>query len=64
MTQAGTMRTIAIAVAIVVLGGCAQLKKMSNQPGAMTGASASAEQRPEWLRDPARGEYPYNPKGW
>ena len=33
-----------------------------NRPLATDGASSTLEdRRPDWQRDPARGEYPYNP---
>ena len=51
------MKELVLVIAIVVLAGCAQV--------AASGAtSASDTARPDWLRDPARGEYPYSPKGW
>ena len=51
------MKTIAFAIAAIVLAGCAQF--------AASGATSSTDPaRPDWLRDPARAEYPYSPKGW
>lgn len=39
-------------IALVTLAGCANLDVGFNR------------QRPDWLRDPAHGEYPYNSRGW
>ena len=42
-------------------GACGQL----TPPPAARGASAVTDSdNPDWLRDPARGQYPYSPKGW
>ena len=59
------MKRLAIAIALLVLGGCAQLKENFNTSFAAGGASSFSDTgHPDWLRDPARGEYPYSPKGW
>ena len=42
--------TLAVAVAAALLAGCALAPAVSDA------------ERPSWLRDPARGEYPYNPR--
>jgi len=58
-------KALAIAVAIAVLAGCAQVRGTPGQPVAVGGASEEENaKRPHWLRDPARGEYPYSPRGW
>lgn len=50
-----------VAIGLVTLAGCAQLP----EPSAAGGASYQADgQRPDWLRNPGRNEYPYNPRGW
>ena len=52
-------------VALVALAGCANLKDQFHPPFAAAGGSALTDSgRPDWLRDPARGEYPYSPRGW
>jgi hypothetical protein len=59
------MKKLAIAIALVAPAGCAQLKDTFNQPFAANGASALTDNgHPDWLRDPARGDFPYHPKGW
>ena len=57
------MKKVAIAIAIIILGGCAQLQATPSRSAA-AGATAGDEPRPDWLRDPARGEFPYNSRGW
>ena len=58
------MKTVALAIALIALAGCAQLKETFDGFPAASGASLASDERPDWLRDPARGEYPFNPKGW
>ena len=58
------MKIVALAIALVVLAGCAELKATSDGSLAASGASLASDERPDWLRDPARGEYPYNRRGW
>lgn len=48
------MKTLALAIALVALVGCAKLNSTVD----------GSDERPDWLRDPARGEYPHNPRGW
>ncbi|HEV3008843.1 MAG TPA: hypothetical protein VGX52_07410 [Burkholderiales bacterium] len=51
--------------AVAALAGCADYEVGFNRSTAPDGASSALEdRRPDWLRDPARGEYPYSPKGW
>ena len=57
------MKKVAIAIAIIIQGGCAQLQATPSRSAA-AGATAGDEPRPDWLRDPARGEYPYSHQGW
>jgi hypothetical protein len=52
-----TKLATAFAIAVAALAACAQLP-----PGGASDSAHSA--RPDWLRDPARGDYPYSPKGW
>lgn len=55
------MKVLTFAIALLALTGCAQL----TQPSAASGASVSSDTAsPDWLRDPARGQYPYSPGGW
>ena len=50
------MKKIAFGIAVICLAGCAQF--------AASGATSSTDMaRPDWLRDPARGEYPYSLQG-
>jgi len=59
------MKKLFAAIAVVALGGCADFEVGFNRPTAADGASSALEdRRSDWLRDPARGEYPFNPKGW
>jgi hypothetical protein len=59
------MNKLPIAIALVALAGCADFELRFNSPAAADGASSVLEdRRPDWQRDPARGEYPYSPKGW
>ena len=54
-----------MAIAIAVLAGCAQAPGVPAQPVAAGSTSDQGDaERPYWLRDPARGEYPYNSRGW
>ena len=46
------MKTLAIAIALLALAGCAQLRQTFPDIG-----------DPDWVRVPARDEYPYSPKG-
>jgi len=56
---------LAVVIALAALAGCADFEVRFNQPTAADGASSALEDpRPDWLRDPARGEYPYSPRGW
>ena len=44
---------------------CAQMPGSPKQPLAAGSTRYQDDaERPDWLRDPARGEYPYNYKGW
>ncbi len=55
----------AILIVLIALAGCAGYEIRFNQVTPTDGASSAlVDLRPEWLRDPARGEYPYSPKGW
>ena len=59
------MNKVAFAIALVALAGCADFEVRFNRPIAADGASSELnDRRPDWMRDPARGEYPYSPKGW
>ncbi|HEY5898522.1 MAG TPA: hypothetical protein VIV54_13220 [Burkholderiales bacterium] len=59
------MKALTIAVALIVLAGCAQLHERFNRASAAEGASSLVDSgRPGWLRDPTRGEYPFSPQGW
>ena len=59
------MKTAAIAIALAALAGCADIEVRFNRTVALDGASSAIEdRRPEWQRDPTRGEYPYNPNRW
>lgn len=52
-------------IALAALAGCADFEVRLDRPAAADGTSSALEdRRPDWLRDPARGEYPYNPRGW
>lgn len=65
MTKGTTVNKLAVVIALVVLAGCADFEVRFNRPTADDRASSALEdRRPDWLRDPARGEYPYSPKGW
>ena len=65
MTKGTTMKKLALAFALAALAGCADFEVGFNRPTAADGASSALDDlRPDWLRDPARGEYPYNPRGW
>ena len=56
------MKTAAAAIALAALAGCADFEVRFNRTLALDGQSSTIEdRRPEWQRDPARGEYPYNP---
>jgi hypothetical protein len=55
------MRKLAIAMAVAALAACAQLPENREQPAAASGTTYRDDTaRPRWLRDPARGDYPYN----
>jgi hypothetical protein len=59
------MNKFAIAIAGAALAGCAQMPGNPKQPFAAGSTSYQDDaERPDWLRDPARGEYPYSSKGW
>ena len=59
------MKQLTIAIALLALAGCAQLEDNFHMPFAAGGASTFTDSgHPDWLRDPARNEYPYSPKGW
>ena len=59
------MKSLAIAIAIALLAACAGVPATTDQPGAASGTSEEDKaKRPHWQRDPARGEYPYSPRGW
>ena len=59
------MKTAALAIALAALAGCADFEVRFNRTVALDGTSSAIEdRRPDWQRDPARGEYPYSPKGW
>ena len=69
MIKGTTVNKLAVVIALVALAGCADFEVAFNRPMAADGASSALEdrrpeRRPDWLRDPARGEYPYSPKGW
>ena len=65
MTKGTTVNKLVVIVALVALAGCADFEFGFNRPTAADGASSSLDDlRPDWLRDPSRGEYPYSPKGW
>ena len=49
-----------LAITVATLAGCAQLSEGS----AAGGTFQASAQHPDWLRDPARSEYPYNARGW
>jgi hypothetical protein len=54
-----------VAVAIATLSACAQMRDSSSQSSAAGGGSYAADaQHPEWLQDPARGDFPYSGNGW
>jgi hypothetical protein len=55
-----TMGKLAIAVAAAALAGCAQLAENREPPAASGMTYQEDTARPRWLRDPVRGEYPYN----
>ena len=53
------------AILLVLLAGCADFEVRFNRPMTADGTSDTRDdRRPDWLRDPGRGEYPYSPKGW
>jgi hypothetical protein len=58
------MKKIAIAIALVALASCADLDVRLNQRSLAGGGGAFSDtgQR-DWQRQPARADYPYNPKG-
>ena len=59
------MNKLAVVIALLALVGCADLEVGLNRTMAADGSSSTLEdRRPDWLRDPARREYPYSPKGW
>ena len=65
MTKGTTVNKLAVVIALVALVGCADFEVGFNRPTAVDGTSSALEdRRPDWVRDPARGEYPYSPKGW
>lgn len=58
------MKKLAIAIVLVALAGCAEFNSKL-EPFAAGGASSFTDSgHPDWLRDPAKGEYPFSPKGW
>lgn len=61
VTKRTTMKTLAVAIALLALAGCAQL---TPSPAAGGASAVTDSGNPDWLRDPARGQYPYSPKGW
>jgi hypothetical protein len=56
------MKTLVLAIALVALAGCDELKETFDGSLAASGARLASHERPDWLRD--RGEYPYNTEGW
>ena len=58
------MKRIALALSLVALAGCAYLKDFHSPFAAGGSTSFSDSGHPDWLRDPAQGDYPYSPKGW
>ena len=59
------MNKLAVVIALVALVGCADFEVGFNRQTVADGASSVLEdRRPDWLRDPPRGEYPYSLKGW
>jgi hypothetical protein len=54
-----------IVIAIATLTACAQMRDSSSQPSAAGGASyEGGAEHPDWLQDPARGEFPHSGNGW
>ena len=65
MTKGTTVNKLAAVIALFALVGCADFEVGFNRPtAAERESSAHEDPRPDWLRDPARGEYPYSPRGW
>jgi hypothetical protein len=60
------MTRLAIVIAIALFAAaCARMPATAEQPVAASGTSEDDKgRRPHWQRDPARGEYPYSPRGW
>ena len=58
------MKELAIATASVAFAGRAQPEETLDQTFAAVGASAPTDSgHPDWLRDPAREDFTYTPKG-
>ena len=62
---APVLKSLATAIVIALLAACARGPGTAEQPVAASGTSeADNAKRPYWQRDPARGEFPYSPRGW
>ena len=56
-----SMTKLAFVITLAALAGCAPISEKREQPSAASGMTYQADTpQPRWLRDPARGEYPYN----
>ena len=55
------MAKLAFVFIVAALAGCAPMSEKREQPTAASGTTYQDDTpQPRWLRDPARGEYPYN----
>ena len=58
------MKKLPVVIALIALAGCAQFNPKL-EPFAAGGATSFGDSgHPDWLRDPAKGDYPFSPKAW